>query len=59
MTIPLILLAIPSIFLGMYLGLPLGASTISHWLEPVFAESAEILRPPRGRVHAVRHRWRR
>jgi NADH-quinone oxidoreductase subunit L len=43
MTIPLILLAIPSIFLGMYLGLPLGASTISHWLEPVFAESALIL----------------
>ncbi len=43
MTIPLILLAIPSIFLGLYLGLPLGASTISHWLEPVFAESAVIL----------------
>jgi len=43
MTIPLILLAIPSIFLGMYLGLPLGASTISGWLEPVFAESALIL----------------
>ena len=43
MTIPLILLAIPSVFLGMYLGLPLGASTISHWLEPVFAESAVIL----------------
>jgi len=43
MTIPLILLAIPSIFLGMYLGLPLGASTISHWLEPVFAEGEALL----------------
>jgi len=43
MTIPLILLAIPSVFLGMYLGLPLGASRISEWLEPVFAESALIL----------------
>ena len=43
MTIPLILLAIPSVFLGMYLGLPLGDSTISHWLEPVFAEGGEIL----------------
>jgi NADH-quinone oxidoreductase subunit L len=43
MTIPLVLLAIPSIFLGMYLGLPLGDSTIAHWLEPVFEESAVIL----------------
>jgi NADH-quinone oxidoreductase subunit L len=43
MTIPLILLAIPSIFLGMYLGLPFGASTISGWLEPVFAEGDAIL----------------
>ncbi|HET8784270.1 MAG TPA: NADH-quinone oxidoreductase subunit L, partial [Candidatus Limnocylindrales bacterium] len=43
MTIPLILLAIPSVFLGMYLGLPLGDSTIAHWLEPVFAEGDELL----------------
>ena len=43
MTIPLILLAIPSVFLGMYLGLPLGDSTIHHWLEPVFAEGVELL----------------
>jgi NADH-quinone oxidoreductase subunit L len=43
MTIPLVLLAIPSIFLGMYLGLPLGSSTISHWLEPVFAEGEALL----------------
>src|SRR4051795_6853505 len=33
MTIPLILLAIPSLFLGIYLGLPLGASRIAGWLE--------------------------
>jgi NADH-quinone oxidoreductase subunit L len=43
MTIPLILLAIPSIFLGMFLGLPLGDSRISHWLEPVFVKSEEYL----------------
>jgi NADH-quinone oxidoreductase subunit L len=43
MTIPLILLAIPSVFLGMYLGLPLGDSRITHWLEPIFAEGERIL----------------
>jgi NADH-quinone oxidoreductase subunit L len=43
MTIPLILLAIPSVLLGMYLGLPLGSSRINSWLEPVFAESERIL----------------
>ena len=46
MTIPLILLAIPSVFLGLALGLPLGDSTIHHWLEPVFHESAEMLGHP-------------
>ena len=39
MTLPLILLAIPSALLGLAIGLPLGASTIKHWLEPVFIES--------------------
>jgi NADH-quinone oxidoreductase subunit L len=43
MTIPLILLAIPSIFLGMFLGLPLGASRIAGWLAPVFEEGEQIL----------------
>jgi len=43
MTIPLILLAIPSVLLGMYLGLPLGDSRISQWLEPIFAEGEAIL----------------
>lgn len=43
MTLPLILLAIPSIGLGMALGLPLGDSTIHHWLEPVFHEAIEML----------------
>jgi NADH-quinone oxidoreductase subunit L len=44
MTIPLILLAIPSIFLGLFLGLPLGASRITEWLAPVFREGELILR---------------
>jgi NADH-quinone oxidoreductase subunit L len=43
MTLPLILLAIPSIFIGMFLGLPFGDSRISQWLEPVFKESEEYL----------------
>ncbi len=43
MTIPLILLAIPSVFLGLYLGLPLGASRITEWLAPVFEEGERIL----------------
>ena len=43
MTVPLILLAIPSIFLGAFLGLPFGDSRISRWLEPVFIESEEYL----------------
>jgi NADH-quinone oxidoreductase subunit L len=42
MVLALVLLAIPSVFLGMALGLPFGDSTLKHWLEPVFHE-AEIL----------------
>jgi len=43
MTVPLILLAIASVFLGMFLGLPFGASRISEWLAPVFEESVHTL----------------
>jgi proton-translocating NADH-quinone oxidoreductase, chain L len=43
MTVPLILLAIPSIFLGMFLGLPLGESRITGWLAPIFEEGEQIL----------------
>jgi NADH-quinone oxidoreductase subunit L len=43
MTIPLILLSIPSIFLGMFLGLPLGDSRLHHWMEPVFEHGQVIL----------------
>jgi len=42
MTVPLVLLAIPSVLFGLAVGLPLGASSIAGWLEPVFAEAAEI-----------------
>ena len=48
MTGPLVLLAIPSIFIGLVLGLPFGASRIQEWLEPIFARSAEIM----GRTEA-------
>ena len=43
MTVPLILLAIPSLFIGAYLGLPFGASRIQEWLEPIFQRSAEVM----------------
>jgi NADH-quinone oxidoreductase subunit L len=46
MTVPLILLAIPSALLGMALGLPFGDSVLIHWLEPVFHESVEALHLP-------------
>ena len=49
MTIPLILLAIPSVFLGLYLGLPLGASRIQAWLAPIFEEGEAILHAATGR----------
>jgi NADH-quinone oxidoreductase subunit L len=42
MTVPLVLLAIPSLLFGLAVGLPLGDSVIGGWLEPVFAEAAEI-----------------
>ncbi len=42
MTGPLILLAIPSALFGLAVGLPLGGSVISGWLEPVFLEAVAI-----------------
>ena len=58
MTVPLMLLAIPTIFLGLVIGMPLGDSTIFNWLEPIFAPANEImlLQPPR--VRALRRRRR-
>jgi NADH-quinone oxidoreductase subunit L len=43
MTGPLILLAIPSVLLGLALGLPPESGPIHQWLEPVFAETNELL----------------
>jgi NADH-quinone oxidoreductase subunit L len=43
MTVPLIILAIPSIFLGMLLGLPFGNTVIQGWLEPIFEEATVLL----------------
>jgi NADH-quinone oxidoreductase subunit L len=48
MTTPLILLAIPSVLLGLALGLPLGDSTIHHWLVPVFEEGQHRIEELRG-----------
>jgi NADH-quinone oxidoreductase subunit L len=43
MTVPLVLLAIPSIFIGLFLGLPFGDSRIQQWLEPIFREADVIM----------------
>ncbi len=43
MTVPLILLAIPSLLLGLALGLPFGSGPIKGWLEPVFHDSEVAL----------------
>ena len=58
MTGPLILLAIPSVLIGLVLGLPFGASRIQEWLEPVFARSDRDHGPDRDAGRAVRHRRR-
>ncbi len=43
MTTPLILLAIPTIALGLVIGTPLGDSVIFNWLEPIFAPANEAM----------------
>jgi NADH-quinone oxidoreductase subunit L len=43
MTIPLILLAIPSLFLGLAIGFPPEHGLLHGWLEPVFHEAQELL----------------
>jgi NADH-quinone oxidoreductase subunit L len=43
MTLPLILLAIPSALLGLVVGLPFGNSIIQNWLKPVFEPYDVIL----------------
>jgi NADH:ubiquinone oxidoreductase subunit 5 (subunit L)/multisubunit Na+/H+ antiporter MnhA subunit len=40
---PLVLLAIPTIFLGLLIGTPLGNSQIFQWLEPIFAPATQIM----------------
>ncbi len=47
MTGPLMLLAIPSILLGLVIGLPPEGGLLHQWLEPVFRPGEEIL----ARVH--------
>jgi len=46
MTVPLILLAIPSVVLGMAIGLPFGDGALIHWLTPVFEEAEVMLARP-------------
>jgi NADH-quinone oxidoreductase subunit L len=48
MTWPLILLAIPSVLLGLFLGLPFGAGLLASWLEPIFAPATEALHHAEG-----------
>ena len=41
MVVPLVILAVPTIFAGLALGLPPEDGAIRHWLEPVFHEAEE------------------
>ena len=43
MTVPLILLAIPSALLGLAIGFPPAGGALHGWLEPVFHEAQEVL----------------
>jgi NADH-quinone oxidoreductase subunit L len=43
MTLPLILLAIPSVLLGIVIGFPPADGLLHHWLEPVFHDALEVL----------------
>src|SRR4051794_16771798 len=43
MTLPLIMLAIPSLFLGIAVGFPPDGGQIHQWLEPVFAGANQVL----------------
>jgi NADH-quinone oxidoreductase subunit L len=43
MTVPLILLAVPSILLGLAIGFPPASGLIHGWLEPVFHDATETL----------------
>ena len=43
MTLPLILLAIPALFLGLAVGLPPDGGQIHQWLEPIFAGATQTL----------------
>ena len=42
MTVSLVLLAIPSVLIGMVLGLPFGGGLLKTWLEPVFGETVAL-----------------
>ena len=43
MTGPLVALAVPSVLLGLAIGLPLGDSTLHRWLAPVFDDGVHAL----------------
>jgi NADH-quinone oxidoreductase subunit L len=53
MTWPLILLAIPSVLLGLVLGLPFGSSVLQGWLHPVFEEATTALHHLEGGYQLV------
>jgi NADH-quinone oxidoreductase subunit L len=42
MTVPLVLLAIPSVGIGLALGLPFGGGLLQTWLEPVFGGTVAL-----------------
>ena len=43
MVAPLVMLAVPTVMLGLLIGLPLGDSVIFNWLAPIFHPAEELL----------------
>ena len=58
MTRPLILLAIPAVFLGLLIGFPPESGLLHTWLAPIFEAHHRGQRPDRGGLQLLRHRWR-
>jgi len=46
MTLPLVLLAIPTLFLGIAIGWPLEHGLVRDWLAPIFHEAVELAARP-------------
>jgi NADH-quinone oxidoreductase subunit L len=52
MTVPLVLLAIPTLFLGLAIGWPPESGLLHTWLQPIFREAVELAARPEAAYQA-------